>query len=153
MSEHDFDFLQGHWRVRHRKLTRRLAGATEWIEFPGTTDCWPVVGGRANVDDNLLHDPTGEYRALTLRRWDPRTELWSIWWLDGRTMALEPPVHGRFAAGVGTFVGDDTFDGRPIRVRFTWSAVKSRSAEWSQAFSADGGATWEDNWTMRFERR
>ena len=24
--------------------------------------------------------------------------------------------------------------------------------EWEQAFSGDGGATWETNWTMRFQR-
>jgi hypothetical protein len=53
---------------------------------------------------------------------------------------------------VGTFVADDTLDGRPIRVRFVWSRITARSAQWEQAFSADGGASWEINWVMQFER-
>ena len=47
--------------------------------------------------------------------------------------------------------GDDTFAGRPIRVRFTWSGVTTRTPRWEQAFSADGGETWETNWVMEFE--
>ena len=43
-------------------------------------------------------------------------------------------------------------DGRPITVRFIWSAITASSARWEQAFSADGGATWESNWVMEFAR-
>ena len=86
---------------------------------------------------------------MSVRVFDPATKLWSIWWIDGRHPHLEPPVHGRLE-GVGTFEGDDVFEGRPIRVRFLWSGISARSARWEQAFSADGGATWEVNWVMRF---
>ena len=54
--------------------------------------------------------------------------------------------------GVGTFETDDTLRGKPIRVRFTWSKITPTSAHWEQAFSPDGGKTWEMNWTMEFER-
>ena len=77
--------------------------------------------------------------------------MWSIWWFDGRTPSeLDPPVTGRFENGVGTFYSDDTFKGKPIRVRFTWSNITAASAHWEQAFSADGGKTWETNWTTDF---
>lgn len=154
MGERDFDFLTGDWHVHHRKLTRRLADSNDWIEFDGTCTCWPLLGGRANVDDNVLRDPAGEYRAASLRRYDPRARRWSIWWLDERSGSLEPPVHGGFDAGtgVGTFIGDDTFEQRPIVVRFTWSGIDADAALWTQAFSADAGASWEENWRMRFER-
>lgn len=149
----DFDFLVGRWDVAHRRLRRRLAGDTCWEEFDGVCESRPIIGGLGNIDDNVLELPAGTYRAATLRVFDPAAGLWSIWWVDGRAPRLEPPVHGRFDGGVGTFLGDDVLgDGRPVRVRFTWSEIAGHSARWDQAFSADGGATWEDNWTMRFER-
>jgi hypothetical protein len=148
----DFDFFVGRWTVAHRRLRRRLAGDTQWEEFAGRSELRQIVGGLANIDDNVIELPAGTYRAATVRAFDPATGLWSIWWIDGRNPRLEPPVHGRFENGVGTFLGDDVFEGRPIRVRFIWSEIAPRSARWEQAFSADGGATWETNWIMRFTR-
>ena len=150
---HDFDFLPGSWRVHHRRLRHRLAGSDEWEEFEGTSEARALLGGAGNVDDNLLELPSGPYRAVSLRTYDPASDRWSIWWVDGRNPGvLDPPVVGGFADGVGTFVGADTFDGRPILVRFTWSEVDTDAPRWEQAFSADGGATWEVNWVMRFTR-
>lgn len=148
----DFDFLMGDWRVRHRKLKRRLAGDDEWREFRGETICRAILGGAGNIDDNILEQPDATYRAVTLRLFDPKTALWSIWWISDRSAVIEPPVHGRFANGVGTFLGDDNFEGQPIRVRFIWSAITEVSAQWEQAFSPNDGATWETNWVMEFER-
>ena len=51
---------------------------------------------------------------------------------------------------VGVFEGEDTFEGRPIRVRFTWTGVTTETPHWEQAFSEDGGETWETNWVMDF---
>ena len=148
-----FDFLAGRWTVAHRRLRQRLAGDTRWEEFEGACESRPIIGGLGTIDDNILELPAGTYRAATLRVFDPTTALWSIWWIDGRAPRLEPPVHGRFKNGLGTFLGDDVLDdGRPVQVRFTWSEIAAHSARWDQAFSADGGATWEDNWTMYFER-
>jgi hypothetical protein len=73
--------------------------------------------------------------------------------LDGRDPhRLEPPVVGGFSGGIGTFYGDDVFKGRPIRVRFQWSAITATSCHWEQAFSPDGGKTWETNWIMDIKR-
>ena len=150
---HDFDPLFGLWKVRHRRLKARLAGCTEWEEFGGTSTLWPLLGVAGNIDDNVLDAPGGRYRAATLRSFDPATGLWAIWWLDARyPHRLDPPLRGRFENGVGTFFADETFDGRPIRVRFIWSDITGASARWQQAFSEDGGATWETNWTMEFRR-
>lgn len=151
---HDFDFLAGEWRIRHRRLKERLAGSTEWAEFTGTQKAQLVMGGQGNIDDNVIDLPGGAYRAVTLRAFDPKTGLWSIWWLDGRTPQgpLEPPMRGRFQNGVGLFYADETFNGKPIKVRFIWSNITKTSARWEQAFSPDGGKTWETNWVMNFSR-
>jgi hypothetical protein len=151
---HDLDFFVGRWRVHHRRLKERLANSHEWIEFEGTTVTQKLMGGYGNVDDNVLEYPDGVYRAMTLRSYDPMSRQWSIWWLDSRSPKgpLDPPLQGGFQNGVGTFYADDKFNGKPIRVRFIWSRITSKSCHWEQAFSSDQGATWETNWEMDFTR-
>jgi hypothetical protein len=154
-AEHcpDFDFQQGRWHVRHRRLKARLAGCTDWEEFPGTCEQRAILGGNGNVEDNLLHFPSGTYRAIALRSYDPASGNWAIWWLDGRAPhALDTPVIGRFEDGVGTFYAEDVLDGAPVRMRFLWLGTDTPSPRWEQALSADAGASWETNWTMHFER-
>jgi len=151
--EHDWDWLVGSWNVKHRRLKGRLVGSTTWEEFNGTSTLWLTLGGLGTVDDNLLELPGGTYRAVGMRAFDPKTGHWAIWWLDGRNpTTIDPPVYGGFKDGVGTFTGDDTLDGKPIKVRFQWTEMKANSAHWEQAFSPDGGATWEVNWRMQFTR-
>lgn len=151
---HDFDFFIGRWNVHHRRLKERLANSHDWVEFNGTTVTRTIMQGAGNIDDNVLEIPGGTYRAVSLRSFDPKADLWSIWWLDGRSPQgpLDPPIKGRFQGGVGTFYADDTLNGKPIRIRFIWSDITPRSARWAQAFSADAGQTWETNWTMEFVR-
>lgn len=152
-SAHDFDFIHGHWHVRHRRLRTRLAGCTEWICFDGTSHTQPILGGLGNLEDNCIALPEGTYRAVALRAFDPATARWSIWWLDGRFPdRLDVPVVGGFENGVGSFLADDTFDGRPIRVRFQWFVQGRDAARWEQSFSDDGGRHWETNWTMDWSR-
>jgi hypothetical protein len=150
---HDFDFLVGRWTVQHRRLKARLEHNSDWETFPGTCETRLILGGQANVDDNVLGSPGGAYRAATVRVFDPTTKTWSIWWFDSRQPHdLDPPVVGGFHNGVGTFFADDRFKGKAIKVRFIWSDITPTKARWQQAFSEDAGATWETNWVMEFTR-
>lgn len=124
----------------------------DWIEFEGTLAVEPILAGFGNFDRNHLADPSGAYEAHSLRLYNPNTDLWSIWWLDGRAPSLDPPVVGRFDGELGRFYGDETFAGRQIRVRTTYRPVSLLLAQWTQAFSPDGGRTWEVNWIMDFAR-
>ena len=150
----DFDFIIGDWTVRHRRLNARLEGCTEWTEFEGRTSTRKILGGFGNVEDNALRFPDGEFRAAALRSYCAQSATWSIWWLDGRNpTGLDTPVRGRFADGTGSFFADDVLRGAPIRVRFVWRARGDHGhPTWEQAFSPDGGASWETNWTMEFRR-
>ncbi len=148
----DFNFQDGSWKVHHRKLRKRLAGSTDWYEFGGTTKAGPLMAGLAGYEDNLLDDPAGPYRAEGLRRLNPKTGLWSIWWWDERSEEIDPPVVGRFENGVGTFHGDSTVGEKTIRVRYIWDMPTAGVPRWQQAFSPDGGTTWETNWFMEFWR-
>jgi hypothetical protein len=150
---HDFDFLVGEWRVHHRYL-RSTPQGNQWAEAEGTCSHRKLIDGGANVEEHTINAPSGANRAIGLRSYDRQAGEWSIWWLDGRAPAgaLDPPVKGRFENGVGTFYGDNTLDGKPIRVRFIWSHVTATSARWEQAYSHDDGKTWEPNWVMEFQR-
>jgi hypothetical protein len=148
----DFDFFIGNWRVHHRRLKERLAHNHDWVEFDGTSAVQKILGGLGNMDDNVLNLPGGTYHAVTFRAYDPAKKLWSIWWIDSRNPGqLDPPVVGRFENEVGTFYADDTLNGKPIRVRYLWTNL-SATPRWEQAFSEDGGKTWETNWTMDFTK-
>jgi hypothetical protein len=145
----DFDFERGAWRVHHRILR-----AGTWIEFDGTCTNRALMDGLMNVEEHVFERPTGTTRGVALRAYDPRSATWAIWWVDSRDPhgAIDPPVKGSFADGVGRFYSDGTVDGKPVRTRFEWSRITATSARWEQAYSHDAGATWETNWIMEFER-
>jgi hypothetical protein len=146
----DFDFLMGSWKVHNRMLRKRLAGCGEWDEFEATSVARTMLDGLAN-EDEFRTDFCGGFIGMSFRFYDPKTDLWSIYWADSRRSgALDPPVYGSFAGDRGVFLGEDTFEGRPILVRFIWSEINSGTPRWEQAFSEDDGDTWETNWVMEF---
>jgi hypothetical protein len=147
----DFNFLVGSWDLANRRLKEPLTGSTEWYEFPSTSECISLLGDLANVDEMSM--PTLGFSGVTLRLYNAERDEWSLYWISSRRLVLDPPVVGRFEDGVGAFYGDDTHDGRPIRVRFLWSKITPTSAHWEQAFSVDGGKTWETNWMNDLTRR
>jgi hypothetical protein len=146
----DFDFLVGTWSVANRRLTERLAGSDDWEEFPGSAVAWRFFGGAGSFDEITF--PTKGHSGMTVRLYDPVRREWSLYWANSKDGLLQPPVTGRFEGGRGEFYGDDTWEGKPIRVRYIWSEVTPTSARWEQAFSTDGERTWETNWIMQFSR-
>lgn len=147
----DFDFLHGDWDVANRRLTKWLVGSDHWEEFPGLSRSHGFFGGAGNFDE--ISFSTKGCSGATMRTFDQESKEWSIHWVDSRTGRMDPPMIGRFDGGVGTFYGDDTHQDTPVRVRFIWSEITPASARWAQAFSVDGGRTWETNWVMDFTRR
>jgi hypothetical protein len=146
----DFDFFMGRWTVHNRRLTERLAGSDEWEEFESTSVAHPILGGLGNEDEFRTRH-AGGFIGMSFRFFDPVKRRWSIYWADSRRPGeLDPPVFGTFSGDIGVFEGEDEFEGRPIRVRFIWSGTRTRTPRWEQAFSVDGGETWETNWIMDF---
>jgi hypothetical protein len=148
----DFDFWLGRWDVRNRRLRRRLAGSDDWEEFDATVVARPILDGLGN-EDEFRTDHDGGFVGMSFRFFDRDERRWSIYWADSRRPGeLDPPVFGGFDGDVGVFEGEDVLRGRPILVRFTWSRVTTETPRWEQAFSDDGGRTWETNWVMDFAR-
>jgi hypothetical protein len=152
-GQHDFDFWFGAWKIHNRRLLRPLTGSSTWIEFEGTVVARPVWGGRANMDEFEADSPTGHIEGMTVRTYNPKTHQWSIYWANQANGVFSlPATVGKFKDGRGEFYDQEEFNGLNIFVRYTWISASHDSARWEQAFSADGGKTWETNWTMDFTR-
>lgn len=93
-----------------------------------------------------MQGPAGRIEGLSLRLYNPEARQWSLNFASARTGTLSPPVLGEFKNGRGEFSGQEFLDGRAILVRFIISDVTASSARFEQAFSEDGGKTWEVNW-------
>ena len=145
-GQHDFDFEIGRWQTKVRRLTQPLRGSKTWVEYAGTSIVRGVSNGRANLVELDVTGEAGRIEGASWRLYNPQTRLWSINFASMRDGQLTPPVSGRFEHGRGEFYGQDTLDGRPIFVRFVISDITPSSAHFEQAFSGDGGKTWEVNW-------
>ncbi|GAA1655654.1 hypothetical protein GCM10009744_55230 [Kribbella alba] len=147
----DFDFLNGHFDVVHRQLIKPLTGSDEWEEHLGTCSARTHFDGAVSIDE--MQFPAKGFYGMSLRLFDPVEKEWSIYWINSKTYELFPPVRGRWADGSCWLVGEDEHEGRPILASYRWCDITDSTAHWVQAFSVDGGETWELNWTMDFTRR
>jgi hypothetical protein len=151
-SKHDFDFFEGKWQLHNKKLKTRLAQCSEWNEFESTQEMYRVLNGMGNID-NFLATFNGEpFEGMTVRLFNPKTKLWSIYWADSNEGKLDPPVLGSFENNIGHFFTKDVFNGKDIIVVFRWDARDKENLVWSQAFSDDKGKNWEWNWYMYMSR-
>jgi hypothetical protein len=151
-SKNDFDFFQGKWKLRNKKLKSRLNQCTEWTTFESTQEMYTVLNGIGNID-NFLATFNGEpFEGTTVRLFNPKTRLWSIYWADSSQGKFDPPVLGSFENNAGHFFTKDIFNGKEILVIFRWDARDQDNPVWSQAFSHDKGKSWEWNWFMYMTR-
>ncbi len=151
-SKHDFDFYEGKWKLRNKKLKTRLNNCTEWAEFESTQEMYRVLNGLGNIDNYLATFDGVPFEGMSVRLFNPKTKLWSIYWADSNEGVLQPPVIGSFENEMAHFFTKDNFNGKNILVVFRWDIRDKENPAWSQAFSEDNGKTWEWNWYMYFSR-
>jgi len=151
-SQKDFDFLVGKWKIYNRKLKSRLSGCSEWTEFEAQADCRKILNGFGNIDSFQTMVDRRPYEGMSLRLFNPKTRLWSIYWANSETVVLDVPQVGFFENKIGSFYARDTYEGKGIIVQFRWDASSPTTPVWSQAFSPDNGQTWEWNWYMTLHR-
>lgn len=145
-GQHDFDFEIGTWHTHLSRRLHPLTGSTTWVEYDGTSVVRTVWNGRANLVELEVDGSAGHIEALSLRLFDPTTHKWSINAANGRGGGFGTPTIGEFKHGRGEFFDQEPFDGRTILVRNVWSDISPTSCRFEQAFSDDGGKTWEVNW-------
>lgn len=152
-SSHDFDYLVGRWSISNRTLKEPLSGRDAWEEFDATQELRQVLLGLGNVDVFRTALGGKPFEGLTVRLFDPRTRLWTIYWADSNGMTLDDGKVGSFDGDQGDFYGREVVSGREVVVRFHWDKRDPEAPIYSRAFSADAGGAWEWNWYSHFTRR
>lgn len=151
-GQHDFDFEFGAWKAHISRRQKPLAGSNIWIEYDGTSVVRKVWNGRANLGELDVSGAGGRIEGLSLRTYNPESHQWHISWVNSASGTTGPPMIGEFKNGRGEFYNQEAFNGRAIFVRFIFSGITANSFRFEQAFSDDGGKTWEPNWIASFER-
>ena len=145
-GQHDFDFEIGTWKTHLSRLQHPLTGSKTWVEYEGTSTVRSVSNGRANLVELVADGPAGHFEGVSLRLYNPESRQWSLNFSNIRAGTMSQPMTGEFKNGRGEFYDQETLDGRAIYVRFVISDVTPDSCRFEQAFSDDGGKTWEVNW-------
>lgn len=145
-GQHDFDFEIGTWRTHLKRLAHPLSGSSEWLEYEGVTTVRKVWNGRANLVELTADGPDGHFEGLNLRLYNPRSRQWSLNFANSSSGTLGQPTIGGFVDGRGEFYDQEEFNGRAIFVRFVITPLDADTIRFEQAFSDDGGKTWETNW-------
>jgi hypothetical protein len=71
---------------------------------------------------------------------------WSLNFSNSNSGTLGVPTVGEFKDGRGEFFDQESVGDRSILARFIISPVSAEVCRFEQAFSSDGGKTWEVNW-------
>lgn len=149
---HDFDFNFGAWKTHIRRLEHPLTGSHTWFDYGGTSVVSKLWGGRASVFELEAAGSAGHIEGVGLRLYNPLSHQWSLNWANSTDGVLETPMVGKFDHGQGRFYDQEEFQERVIMVRNGFFAITPDSSRFEQAFSDDGGKTWETNWIMTFTR-
>jgi hypothetical protein len=145
-GQHDFDFEIGTWKTHLRRLVKPLTGSTTWVEYEGTTVVRKVWNGKANLVELVADGPAGHFEGASLRLYNPQSRQWSLNFASINSGIMSIPTIGEFKNGRGEFYNQETLNGRAILVRFVISDITPNSCRFEQAYSDDGGKTWEVNW-------
>ena len=148
----DFDFEIGAWKTHLKRRLHALSGTNEWVEYDGTTIVRKVWGGRSNLVELDVTGAAGHIEGASWRLYNPETHQWSLNFANSAVGTLTSPSIGEFKDGRGEFYAQDTLNGRSILVRFIISDISADSCHFEQAFSDDGGKTWESNWIATDKR-
>jgi hypothetical protein len=145
-TPNDFTPMLGDWNYHLRRLPKQLVGSTTWTDLTGTGICYKLWNGRAQLDTIEVDGDSGHIEGLTLRMFNPESQQWQLYWANSRIGKFDPPQVGAFKNGHGDFYATDVINKKVVLIRYDWTATTSDSPHFEQAFSDDGGKTWEVNW-------
>lgn len=151
-GSHDFDFNLGTWHTHIRRLKQPLSGHADWDEMRGTVTVNPIWGGKAQVEEIEADGEAGRFEGMTVFLYDPDARQWRQYFADSNDGTLETPSVGRFAHDRGEFYSQELYRGRAVLVRGVWTVTSPNTHRYEQAYSEDGGKTWEANFIADLAR-
>jgi hypothetical protein len=151
-GRHGFDFEFGEWKMQLTRRVKPLSGSNEWVKYEGTSVVRKVWNGAANLGEIELDGPKGHIEGLSLRVYNPDAKQWNLHFANSTSGVVGDAMVGGFRDGRGEFYNQETYDGRAVFVRFIFSDITQSTFKFEQAFSQDGGKTWEVNWIATFTR-
>src|SRR5579859_6195163 len=151
-GQHDFDFHLGSWKSEITRLQHPLTGSTTWIKCQGHLVARKVWDGRAQMEELEADCPDRHIEDLLLFLYSPDSHQWSLNAAAAGDSAVSQPMYGEFKDGAGTFYDQETYKGRAVLVRQVWSDITPKTHHFEQAFSEDGGKTWEVNFKASLTR-
>ena len=151
-GRHDFDFNIGTWRTHIARLVHPLTGSTTWYKMEGDVVVKKVWNGRASLEEVEADGPRGHFEDIGLFLYNPAAHQWTQTFANVKYGTVNAPMTGEFKNGRGEFYDQEPYDGRMILARVIWSNITPNSHRFQQAFSADGGRTWETNMIANLTR-
>jgi hypothetical protein len=151
-GQHDFDFNFGTWKIHVERLIHPLTGSRTWVTLEGTKVVQKIWNGQAQLEQVEADGPGAHIENMGLMLYNPQSHQWSVSFANSSDGALGSALFGEFKDGRGEFFGPDTYNGRAILVRITWSEITPTTHHLQQSFSADGGRTWENNLEVAITR-
>jgi hypothetical protein len=152
-GQHDFDFSFGIWKSHISRLQHPLTGSKTWVTLEGTKSVRKVWDGRAVLEEIEADGPNVHFEGLSLFLYNPQAHQWAEYDANSKDGVLGQPSIGEFRNGRGEFLDQEPFNGRAILVRIVWSGITATSHRYEQAFSDDGGKTWEPNLVATLTRQ
>lgn len=146
-GRHDFDWDLGTWKTHQKRLLHPLTGSTTWVEYQGTDAVRKIWDG-ANTGEIEADGVAGHLQIFAVRLYNPDSGQWEISFTNPATGHFGLPVVGGFKDGRADFYDQEPINGRMIWVRFSVSDIGADSCHFEQAFSDDGGKTWETNFIV-----
>jgi hypothetical protein len=145
-GSHDFDWEYGDWTTHIHRLQHPLTGSKTWVDYDGTTKIHRFWDGKAHMVELDVSGPAGRIEGISVRLYNPAAHQWSLNFANSAAGVFSTPTVGEFKNGRGEFYDMEELGGRMILVRNVWSDITPTSGHFEQAFSDDGGKTWEVNW-------
>ena len=103
----DFDFLTGHWHIRHKRLKKGTED--EWQRFDSSASVHRVLDGMGSIEE--LRNADGSFMGMGVRVWRPEMEEWADHWTSAENGIVNAPQFGRFIDGEGVFISEAEVDG------------------------------------------